>query len=66
MTKPTDRKLPLFAEGALYQSGEQDLAIGLYAKRLEVSRTSAEDAIREYLTNLGFGTLPAVFIPRSN
>jgi hypothetical protein len=64
--KALDPKTPTRAEAVLYMSSDQVTAIDLYSKRLNVLLTTAEDAIRAHLVDLGFKELPAVHIPRES
>ena len=57
---------PTRAEAVFYMCGYRADAINLYAERLRCARTSAEDHIRSHLTDLGFKSLPAVYLPREN
>jgi hypothetical protein len=49
---------PLPGEVSYYLSGEPNFALHLYAHRMCVSEVTAEEAIRSYLTDLGFPELP--------
>ena len=61
-----DPTQPLRCEVVFYMSDDQELAIWLYVARMRVSRLTAEDTIRKHLTELGFKTLPPIYLPREN
>lgn len=61
-----DPKTPMRAEAVLYMSGDPATAIDLYSKRMQCLLTTAEDAIRARLTDLGFKELPVVHLPRES
>jgi hypothetical protein len=66
MKNQKPQQTPLRSEAEPYHYGDQAFAIDLYAARMMVSRVTAEDAIRERLTDLGFKVLLPIYISREN